>query len=172
TVAELNALRQSLPALADRVSRTEIRAPMKGVVNRVFVTTLGGVIRPGDPIVEVVPADEELVIEALVMPQDIGFVKLGQLARVKITAYDFSIFGAMEGIVANISADAVPDEKGEAFYQVRIETKTKAIEAIDKKLPIIPGMQAQVDVITGKRTILQYLSKPIIGVKENAFRER
>jgi len=172
TVADLNPLRQSLPALQDKVSRTEIKAPMKGIINRVFVTTLGGVVKPGDPILEVVPADDQLVVEALVNPKDIGFVKLGQTARVKITAYDFSIFGAMEGDVVNISADAVPNEKGEAFYQVRIETKTKAIEALDKKLAIIPGMQAQVDIITGKKTILQFLSKPIVAVKENAFRER
>jgi len=172
TLADLNALKQGMPALEDKVARTEIRAPMKGIVNRVFVATLGGIVRPGDPIVEVVPADEQLVVEALVQPKDIGFVKLGQAARVKITAYDYSIFGAMDGTVINVGADAVPNEKGEAFYQVRIETKTKAIEVIGKKLPIMPGMQAQIDIITGKKTILQFLSKPIVAVKENAFRER
>ncbi|MDP2678540.1 MAG: HlyD family type I secretion periplasmic adaptor subunit [Rhodoferax sp.] len=172
TLADLAPLKESMPALQDKVSRTEIKAPMKGIVNRVFVTTLGGTVRPGDPIVEVVPGDDDLVVEALVNPKDIGFVKLGQLARVKITAYDYSIFGSMEGTVESISADAVPNEKGEAFFQVRITTKTKAIEAIDKKLPIMPGMQAQIDIITGKKTILQFLSKPIVAVKENAFRER
>jgi adhesin transport system membrane fusion protein len=172
TLADLNPLKQSLPALADKVARTEIKAPMKGVVNRVFVNTVGGTIRPGDPIVEVVPADDQLVVEAMVSPKDIGFVKLGQHARVKITAYDYSIFGALDGFVQTISADAVPNEKGEAFFQVRIETKTKAIEVLDKKLPIMPGMQAQVDIITGKKTILQFLSKPLVGMKENAFRER
>ncbi|OGB82332.1 MAG: hypothetical protein A2496_10005 [Burkholderiales bacterium RIFOXYC12_FULL_60_6] len=172
TMADLGPLQQSMPALLDKVARTEIKAPMKGIVNRVFVTTLGGTVRPGDPIVEVVPGDDELVVEALVNPKDIGFVKLGQLARVKITAYDYSIFGSMEGTVQSISADAVPNEKGEAFFQVRITTKTKTIEAIDKKLPIMPGMQAQIDIITGKKTILQFLSKPIVAVKENAFRER
>ncbi len=172
TLAKLSPLQQAMPALQDKVTRTEIRAPMKGIVNRVFVTTLGGIIRPGDPIVEVVPADDQLVVEALVSPKDIGFVKLAQPARVKITAYDYSIFGAMEGTVQSISADAVPNEKGEAFFQVRVQTKTRAIEAIDKKLPIMPGMQAQIDIITGKKTILQFLSKPIVAVKENAFRER
>ncbi len=172
TMADLNPLQQSMPALVDKVSRTEIKAPMKGIVNRVFVTTIGGTVRPGDPIVEVVPEDDQLVVEALVLPKDIGFVKLGQPARVKITAYDYSIFGAMDGKVQSISADAVPNEKGEAFFQVRIETKTRAIEAIDKKLPIMPGMQAQIDIITGKKTILQFLSKPIVAMKENAFRER
>lgn len=172
TLAELSPLKQAMPALVDKVSRTEIKAPMKGIVNRVFVTTLGGIVKPGDPIVEVVPGDDQLVVEALVNPKDIGFVKLGQAARVKVTAYDYSIFGAMNGVVQSISADAVPNEKGEAFFQVRIETKTKTIEAIDKKLPIIPGMQAQIDIITGKKTILQYLSKPIVAMRENAFRER
>lgn len=172
TAGDLNPLRQSMPALQDKLSRTEIKAPMKGIINRVFVSTVGGVVKPGEPIVEVVPADDQLVVEALVRPKDIGFVKLGQIARVKITAYDYSIFGAMDGTVATISADAVPNEKGEAFYQVRIETRTRAIEALDKKLAIIPGMQAQIDIITGKKTILQFLSKPIVAVKENAFRER
>jgi adhesin transport system membrane fusion protein len=97
---------------------------------------------------------------------------LGQPARVKVTAYDYAIFGAMDGTVKNISADAVPNEKGEAFYQVRVETATKAIAALDKQLPIQPGMQTQVDIITGKKTILQFLSKPIVAMRENAFRER
>ena len=172
TMADLSPLKQAMPALMDKVARTEIRAPMKGIVNRVFVTTVGGIVRAGDPIVEVVPADDQLVVEALVSPKDIGFIKLGQPARVKVTAYDYSIFGAMDGKVQSISADAVPNEKGEAFFQVRIETKTRAIEALDKQLPIMPGMQAQIDIITGKKTILQFLSKPIMGMKENAFRER
>ena len=172
TMGDLNAMQQSMPALADRVARTEIKAPMKGIVNRVFVSTIGGIVKPGDAILEIVPGDDKLVVEALVQPKDIGFTKIGQNANVKITAFDYAIFGSMEGQVVNISADAVPNEKGEAFYQVRIETKTPVIEAIDKKLSIIPGMQAQIDIVTGKRTILQFLSKPLIALKENAFRER
>ena len=171
-VSEFSALKQSMPALKDRVARTEIRSPLKGVVNRLFINTTGGIVKPGEPIVEVVPADDDLVVEALVSPKDIGFVKLGQPARVKVTAFDYAIFGAMDGTVKNISADAVPNEKGEAFFQVRIETATKAIVALDKQLPIQPGMQAQVDIITGKKTILQFLSKPIVAMRENAFRER
>ena len=172
TLADLSPLKQAMPAIEDKLLRADIKSPMKGIVNRVFVTTIGGIVKPGDPIMEVVPADDELVLDAMVLPKDIGFVKLGQNARVKITAYDYSIFGALDGKVTNISADAVPNEKGEAFYQVRIETQTKSIEVIDKKLLILPGMQAQVDIITGKKTILQFLSKPIIALKENAFRER
>lgn len=172
TLGEIAALKQSMPALQDRVARTEIRSPMKGVVNRVFISTTGGIVKPGEPIVEVVPADDDLVVEAMVTPKDIGFVKLGQPASVKITAYDYAIFGSMAGTVRQISADAVPNERGEAFYLVRIETATKAIEALDRKLPIQPGMQSQIDIITGQKTILQFLSKPIVAMRENAFRER
>ena len=172
TMAELAGIKEGMPALADKVARTHIKSPMNGIVNRVFVNTVGGIVRPGDPIVDVVPSDDQLVVDAMVMPKDIGFVKIGQPARVKVTAYDYSIFGALDGTVKSISADAVPNEKGEAFFQVRIETNTRAIESIDKKLPIMPGMQAQIDIITGKKTILNYLSKPIVAVQENAFRER
>jgi adhesin transport system membrane fusion protein len=172
TMAELATIKEGMPALADKVARTHIKSPMNGIVNRVFVNTVGGIVRPGDPIVDVVPSDDQLVVEAMVMPKDIGFVKIGQPARVKVTAYDYSIFGALDGTVKSISADAVPNEKGEAFFQVRIETNTRAMESIDKKLPILPGMQAQIDIITGKKTILNYLSKPIVAVQENAFRER
>lgn len=172
TTVEMQSLQKSLPALADRVARADIRSPLRGVVNRVFVNTVGGVVKPGDPIVEIVPADDQLVVEALVLPRDIGFMKLGQLANVKITAYDYAVFGSMEGTVVGISADTVPNERGEAFFVVRIETRTPVIEAIDRKLPIIPGMQAQIDVVTGRRTVLQYFSKPLVGLKENAFRER
>lgn len=172
---ELQPMRKTLPALADKVERTYIKAPMKGVVNRVLVTTLGGVLRPGEPLMEIVPADDMLVVEAQVRPQDIGFVKLGQSANVKVSAYDYSIFGSMKGRVTQISADAVSkEERGQTnyYYIARVETTTSVMNSLGKKLPIIPGMQAQVDIITGNKTVLNYLLKPIIGVKENAFRER
>ena len=172
---ELNPLRKALPALADRVERTYVRAPMKGVVNRVLVTTLGGVIKPGEAVLELVPSDDVLVVEAQVRPQDIGFVKIGQSANVKISAYDYSIFGSMSGQVTQISADAVSrEERGQTvyYYIARIETQTSVMNSLGKKLPIIPGMQAQVDIITGNKTVLNYLLKPIVGMKENAFRER
>ena len=172
---ELQPMRKTLPALADKVERTFVRAPMKGVVNRVLVTTLGGVLRPGEPLMEIVPSDDVLVVEAQVRPQDIGFVKLGQSANVKVSAYDYSIFGSMKGRVTQISADAVSkEERGQTnyYYIARVETTTSVMNSLGKKLPIIPGMQAQVDIITGNKTVLNYLLKPIIGVKENAFRER
>jgi adhesin transport system membrane fusion protein len=174
-VLELNPMRQTLPAFADKVNRTQIKAPMKGVVNRVMINTIGGVIKPGEPVIEIVPYDDNLVVEAQIRPQDIGFIHMGQSANVKFTAYDYSIFGSLKGTVTNISPDAVSkEERGQLnyYYVARIETSTKAIQSLEKNLPIIPGMQAQVDIITGNKSVLSYLLKPLIGVKENAFRER
>ncbi len=174
-VLELNPLRQTLPAYADKLNRTQVKAPLKGVVNRVMVNTIGGVIKPGEPIVEIVPFDDNLVVEAQIRPQDIGFIHLGQSANVKITAYDYSIFGSLKGQITNISPDSVSkEEHGQVmyYYVARIETSTKAIKSLEKNLPIIPGMQAQVDIITGNKSVLNYLLKPLIAVKENAFRER
>jgi len=175
TSLELQPMRKTLPALADKVERTFVRAPMKGVVNRVLVTTLGGVLKPGEALMEIVPSDDVLVVEAQVRPQDIGFVKLGQNANVKVSAYDYSIFGSMKGRVTQISADAISkEERGQTnyYYIARVETSTSVMNSLGNKLPIIPGMQAQVDIITGNKTVLNYLLKPIVGVKENAFRER
>jgi adhesin transport system membrane fusion protein len=174
-VLELNPLRQTLPAYADKLNRTQVKAPLKGVVNRVMVNTVGGVIKPGEPIVEIVPFDDTLVVEAQIRPQDIGFIHLGQSANVKITAYDYSIFGSLKGQITNISPDSVSkEERGQVmyYYVARIETSAKVIQSLEKNLPIIPGMQAQVDIITGNKSVLSYLLKPLIGVKENAFRER
>ena len=174
-VLELNPLRQTLPAFADKLNRTQVKAPLKGVVNRVMVNTVGGVIKPGEPIVEIVPFDDTLVVEAQIRPQDIGFIHLGQSANVKITAYDYSIFGSLKGQITNISPDSESkEERGQVmyYYVARIETSAKVIQSLEKNLPIIPGMQAQVDIITGNKSVLSYLLKPLIGVKENAFRER
>jgi membrane fusion protein, adhesin transport system len=108
----------------------------------------------------------------MVSPKDIGFIRLGQPSRVKLTAYDYSIYGAMPGTVVQVGADAVGNERGESFYLVRVQTEKKAIESLGSALPIISGMQAQVDIITGSKTVLRYLLKPLIAVQENAFRER
>jgi membrane fusion protein, adhesin transport system len=169
---DLRAMEQTMPALEDRVERTELKAPVRGIVNRVFVNTLGGVAKPGEPLVELVPADDPLVVEAMVNPKDIGFVLVGQLARVKLTAYDYSLFGAMPGKVVQISPDAITNERGESFFTVRVQTDRAMFENLDKKLPIMSGMQAQVDVVTGAKTVLSYLLKPVIAVRESAFRER
>jgi adhesin transport system membrane fusion protein len=176
TTLDLRNLQTSLPALSDKVERADIRAPVKGVINRLLVTTIGGVVKPGEPIAEIVPAEDQLVIEVRIRPQDIGFVRTGMPARVKLTAYDYSIFGSMEGTVTQIGADAVPSEDKSQpnafFFVARVETKAVGFESFGRQLPVIPGMQAQVDIVTGEKTVLSYLSKPLIGVKENAFRER
>lgn len=172
SIGELRAMEQGLPPLEDRVDRTALRAPVRGVVNRVFVNSVGGVAKPGDALVELVPADDQLVVETMVNPRDIGFVHVGQDARVKLTAYDYTIFGAMPGKVIQIGADAITTERGESFYLVRVETQTKVVESLDRKLPIVSGMQAQVDIVTGSKTVMTYLLKPLIAVRESAFRER
>jgi len=172
SIGELRAIEQGLPALEDRFDRTALKAPVRGVVNRVFVNTVGGVAKPGDPLVELVPADDPLVVEAMVSPKDIGFIKLGQDSRVKLTAYDYSIYGAMPGKVVQVGADSISNERGESFYLVRVQTEKKAIDNLGSPLPIMSGMQAQVDIITGAKTVLRYLLKPLIAVQESAFRER
>jgi adhesin transport system membrane fusion protein len=171
-IGEYRALQATMPAYADKKGRTEIRAPLSGIVNRVLVSTVGGVVKPGEPIAEVVPANDQPVFESHVSPTDIGFIKVGQVARIKLSAYDYSIFGAMTGTVTQIGADAVSNEKGESYFIAKVETEAPVLESRGKKLQIMPGMQAQVDIVTGKRTVWEYLSKPIIAVKENAFRER
>ncbi len=171
-LGDLRSLESGLPPLEERVGRTGLRTPVRGVVNRVFVNSLGGVAKPGEPLVELVPAEDQLVVETMVNPRDIGFIQTGQTARVKLTAYDYSIFGAMPGKVIQVGADAITNERGESYYLVRVQTDKDAVESLERKLPIISGMQAQVDIVTGSKTVMTYLLKPLIAVRESAFRER
>lgn len=172
--AELAAMGRELPALQDRVKRTEVRAPIAGTVNRVLVTTIGGTVRPGEPLVEIVPSDDTLVVEAQVKPSDIAFIHPGQEALVKLTAYDFAVYGGMEGRVERISPDAVQNEKtGETHYLVRVRTTHDRLRAEDGSLlPITPGMVAEVDMLGDKRSILSYLLTPLTRVQEKALREK
>ncbi|MFN3945034.1 MAG: HlyD family type I secretion periplasmic adaptor subunit [Allosphingosinicella sp.] len=171
--AELAARRSSLPALADRVERTVVRAPMAGRINRVLVTTVGGTVRPGEPIVEIVPSEESLLVEALVTPQDIAFVRMGQPARVGLTAYDQSVYGTMDGEVVNISPDAVLNERtGESFYTVRVRTTTQLRSPAGNALAMGPGMVADVSLLGDRRTILNYILTPITRLSDTALRER
>ncbi len=171
-LSELSQLQESAVALQDRVKRTEVRSPVRGTVKQVLVTTVGGVVQPGMDLVEIVPLDDTLLVEAKVSPRDIGFIGPGQEAVVKITAYDFAIYGGLKGRVEQISADAIQDEEGHAFYLVRVRTDKNHLGSKDHPLPIIPGMQAEVDILTGKKTVLQYLLKPVLRAKQNALRER
>ena len=171
---ELAGQGKALPALQDRVRRTELRAPISGIVNRVLVATVGGSVRPGEPLVEVVPLDDTLVVEADVKPADIAFIHPGQRATVKLTAYDYSIYGALDGRVERISPDAVVNERtGDSHYVIQVRTTSGALKGQDgQKLPIGAGMIAQVDVLGHKRTVLSYLLTPVSKLSDNAFREK
>lgn len=169
---ELNSKLHALQAGQDRVLRTDVRSPVRGTVKQVILNTVGGVVKPGEPILEIVPLDDTLLIEANIKPADIAFLHPGQKAMIKITAYDFSIYGGLEGSVEQISADTIQDPKGENFYKVKLRTKSSTLVYRGEKLPIIPGMTASVDILTGKKSVLDYLLKPILKAKENALRER
>lgn len=165
-------LQRAMPAMEDRVERTDVRSPLGGIVNRVLVHTIGGVAQPGMPLVEVVPLDDTLLVEARIRPEDIAFLAPGLEARVKLTAYDFAVYGAIPATVEHISADAVTDEKGERFYIAQVRTTRPSIgKPGGEDLPILPGMVAQVDILTGKRSILDYILTPIVRVRDTAFRE-
>lgn len=169
TNAKLNSLAEGGVGLSDRVSRSVLRSPVKGTVKRLLVNTVGGVVQPGKDIVEIVPLEDNLLLEARVQPRDIAFLHPGQRAVVKFTAYDFAIYGGLEGKLEHIGADTVVDEKGNAFYVVRVRTHQSAI---GKDLPVIPGMVAEVDIVTGEKSVLSYLLKPVLRAKERAFSER
>ncbi len=171
-VAELRGLRSNSTALKDQVSRTIVRSPMKGIVQKMFVHTVGGVIKPGADILEIVPSDQALLVEVKIKPSDIAFIYFGQKAIAKFSAYDFSIYGGLEGEVVLISADTVKDQKDNVFYTVRIKTTKNYIGDESKKLKIIPGMTVSVDIITGQKSVLDYILKPILKTKQYTFTER
>jgi multidrug efflux pump subunit AcrA (membrane-fusion protein) len=170
---KLNQIEQSILAFEDRVSRTEIKAPLSGIVNKIHVKTLGGVLQPGAPIMEIVPIEDNLLVEAKISPSDIAFVKLEQEATVKLTAYDYSIYGGLEGKVARISADTfLNEEDGQSYYHILIRTGERSLKTTTETFEILPGMVAQVDIKTGKKSVLDYLLKPLMRAKMNAFTER
>lgn len=170
--ADLAAQRSALPALQDKVSRTTVRAPMSGIVNRVLVSTVGGSVAAGEPIIEIVPVESVLLIDAAVRPSDIANVRLGQKARIEITAYNSSIFGWLQGEVVAISPDAIFNEaQKESFYTVQVRTVGTMKDANGKPLQIGPGMVAMVSLLGEKRSVLSYLLTPISKLSETAFRE-
>jgi membrane fusion protein, adhesin transport system len=168
-LGKLNALNEGAVALADKVDKSQVRSPVRGRVQRLLANTVGGVVQPGKDIVEVVPLDDQLILEAKVQPRDIAFIHPGQDATVKFTAYDFSIYGGLVAKVENISPDTVVDDKGNAFYLVRVRT-TQA--NFGDKLPVIPGMTAEVDILTGSKTVMSYLLKPVLRARAYALKER
>ena len=170
TRAKLSALKQSERALEDRVRLAEIRSPVRGTIKSLFSNTVGGVVQPGKDILEIVPSDDSLLLEVRINPRDIGFLHPGQNASVKFTAYDFAVYGGLDGVLEQLSADTITDEKGNAFYIANVRTD-QAFVGEDHR-PVLPGMIADVHVLTGKRTVLQYLLKPVLRARENAFTER
>ena len=169
TMGRLASLSQGELALQDKVKHADIKSPVYGTVKRLLINTVGAVVQPGKEVVEVVPLDDALILEVQISPKDIGFLRPGQQATVKFTAYDFSIYGGLEAEVIQIGADSVIDEKGNAFFRVRVRTYKPSLGV---NLPIIPGMVAQVDILTGKKTVLAYLLKPVLRAKANALSER
>lgn len=169
---DLGKLSEQIPALEDRATRTIVRAPMDGIVKTIPNRTIGGVVQPGSPMIEIVPQEDSLLVEARLRPADIAFVRVGQRAIVKVTAYDYSIFGGLEGKIEHVSADSTVPQQGEPFYVAHVRTASNGIDYYGKKLSISPGMLASVDVITGKRSVLYYLAKPINRARQRALTER
>ena len=175
TLKELATLRQALGASQDQLDRTVLTSPMRGVVNNLNVTTIGGVVRPGEQIMEIIPLDEELFVEARVAPEDIANLRRGQEATIKLTAYDYTIHGTLKGTVDFISADTFKDDRarapdGDPHYKVTLKVQTDALTPRQSGIEIRPGMQAQVELHTGQKTVLQYLLKPLYKSRE-ALRE-
>jgi len=169
---EMNAIKQGLAGLVDRKDRADIRSPVNGYIKDLKVYTVGGVVQPGQEFIEIVPKDDQLLVEARINPKDIAFLYPEQPAIVKITAYDFAIYGGLVGKVVSISPDAVTDEEGNSFYQVQVLTEENALKRRGEVLPIIPGMVASVDILTGEKTIMEYLLKPFIKTLNNSLNER
>lgn len=171
-VAELSRLSESNTALEDQVRRTSVASPVHGTIKQIMLNTIGGVIQPGMSLMEIVPLDDTLLVEARVRPADIAFLHPDQHAIVKFSAYDFAIYGGLDAVVEHISADTISDEKGESFYLVRVRTDRSYLGTDTDPLPIIPGMVGSVDILTGKKTVLSYLMKPVLRARERAFTER
>lgn len=169
TSAKIASLTETSVALTDKVKQSTLKSPVNGKVSRLFFNTVGGVIQPGKEVLEVVPTDDALVIETKVQIKDIAFLRPKQPAIVKLTAYDYTIYGTLDAVVDEISPNSTVDDKGNAYYIVRVRTLKNSL---GENQPIIAGMQAQVDILTGKKTILSYLLKPVLKAKSYAFSER
>lgn len=168
----IHSLQQRLVALKNNYQNTEIISPIAGIVNHVSVNTLGGVVQSGMTIMEVIPYNDTLQIETKIKPQEIAFIKPGVDAVVKFDAYDFAIYGGIKAKVIHVSPSTIMDKDGVSFYKIKLRTFTNSLESDNQKLPILPGMTAQVDILTGKKTVLSYIAKPLLRAKHSALRER
>ena len=169
TMGRINMSTAGGVGLADKVDKSSLKSPVKGTVKRIFVNTVGGVVQPGKDVVEVVPLEESLLLDARVLAKDIAFLRPGDRAVVKFTAYDFTIYGGLEGKVELIGADSVTDERGNTFYTVRVRTEKSQL---GQGMPVIPGMMAEVNILTGQKSILSYLLKPVLRARSVALTER
>ncbi len=175
---DLAVLDENIKAAQDKVRRTELRSPVNGIVNKLNVTTVGAVVPPGGNVMEIVPIDDTLLVEGRIKPQDIAFIRPDQDAVVKISAYDSSVYGSLKGKVERISADTIIDEKGdrndrgETYYRVMVRTEKNHLGTSEHPLPVIPGMVTTVEVLTGHKTVLEYLLKPARTLRDEALRER
>lgn len=167
--AQLSSLAEGSVGLEDRVKQTEVRSPVRGTVKRLLINTQGGVVLPGRDIIEIVPLDDTLLLEARIAPRDIGFLRPGQAATVKFSAYDFLVFGGLDAVVESIGADTITDDDENPFYLVRVRTHRSSL---GDGLPIIPGMLSEVDILTGRKTVLDYLLKPVLRARQRALTER
>ena len=168
TAVQIAKLEEAIIAMRDRSNRSEVIAPVAGIVNKLFVDTIGGVVKSGEPLIQLVPLDAGLIVEARVSPTDRANIWPGLPAVIKVSAYDFSTYGGLKGKVIDISPDALNDEKGDPYFRVRLEADAKGF---GPGLPVIPGMQAQVDIISGTQSVLDYLLKPIRQMKHEALRQ-
>lgn len=169
---QLAKMQESLKSLGDRVDRAEVRSPVDGVVNNIAIKTIGGVIEPAQKLVEIVPVDDELKIIARVLPHDIAFLKPGQDVNVKISAYDSQRYGSLKGALKRVGATSVTDREGNIFFEIEVRTDKNHLGTDDAPLPITPGMVAETEIITGRKTIMEYLMKPVLRTRDRAFRER
>jgi adhesin transport system membrane fusion protein len=172
TIAEIERLEAQQKAFEDKVIRTIVKSPVNGIIQTLYVHTIGGVVKPGEDLVEIVPTTKKLYMEIKIKPKDIAFIHPGAKAKVKISAYDYSIYGGLEGKVVKISPDTITDKKDNTFYLIYVETKKNHLGTKEKPLKIIPGMTVNVDIVTGKKTIMQYILKPILKSKQYMFTER
>lgn len=171
-VAELMRVKENTYALGDQIGRTLVRSPIKGVIQKIYINTVGGVVKPGEDLIEIVPTDDILWLEVKIKPSDIAFIFPGQKAIVKFSAYDFAIYGGLTGEVVHISADTIKDEKENSFYTIHIKTSKNYLGTDKKPLKIIPGMTVNVDIMTGKKSVMDYILKPILKAKQYTFTER
>ncbi|MEO1113839.1 MAG: HlyD family type I secretion periplasmic adaptor subunit [Pseudomonadota bacterium] len=172
TLNELTILDETIKSAQDKVQRTVLRAPVRGIINKFSVATIGAVVSPGESLSEIVPLDDSLLIEAQIRPQDVAFLFPGQPARVRVTAYDFTVYGDLPAVVERIGADTITNEDGTTFYRVILRTERNWLGSESNRLPIIPGMVVSASILTGNKTVLDYLLKPIIKARSEALRER